>query len=110
MGKQKQTREEQNERDSDRSRPIHRQPPGYGKRKQGSGIHVLSFAIAERPILPRSLHKVYEQILRRQAWRFRKDFGHTLVEFAFLLRLPSIAQSDLNKNDAIGAVNAKVLR
>jgi hypothetical protein len=43
----------------------------------------LGFAIPERPILPGGFDEGYEEILRRQAWRLRQDFGHTLEEFRF---------------------------
>jgi hypothetical protein len=69
----------------------------------------LGFAIAERPVFPGSFDKVDEEILRPQAGSFCKNFGHALVEFSFLLRLPARAQRDLNEDNAIGAMNTEIL-
>src|SRR6266852_6562943 len=84
------------------------QRPSYDKRQRGSGIHVLSFAIAERPIFPRSFDKVDEEILRSQAGCLRQNFGHALVKFSFLLGFPARAQGDLNEDDAIRAMDTEM--
>jgi hypothetical protein len=101
---------QQDEPGGNASQRIHAQHPSYDKREPESGVHVLGFAIPERPVFPGGFDQVYEEILRRQARRFRQDFGHTLEEFSFLLRLPSKAHGDLNKDDVVGARNAEILR
>jgi hypothetical protein len=70
----------------------------------------LGFAIPARPVFPGGFDQVYEEILRRQPRRLRQDYGHTLEEFSFLLRLPAKAHGDLNKDDVAGAMNAEILR
>jgi hypothetical protein len=66
----------------------------------------LGFAIPERPVFPGGFDEVYDEILGRQARHSRQDFGHTLEEFSFLLRLPAKAHGDLNEDDAGGTMNA----
>ena len=70
----------------------------------------MGFAIPERPVFPGGFDEVYDEILGRQARHLRQDFGHTLEESSFLLRLPAKAHSDLNEDDAVGAMNVEVLR
>jgi hypothetical protein len=70
----------------------------------------LGFAIPERPIFPRGFDEIYDEVLRRQTGRLRQDFGHTLEELSFLLRLPAKAHGDLNEDDAVGTPNTEILR
>ena len=70
----------------------------------------MGLAIPEGPVFPGGFDEIHEEILRRQARLLRQDFGHTLEEFSFLLRLPAKAHGDLYEDDAIGTMNAEILR
>src|SRR5450432_1603292 len=69
----------------------------------------MGLAISEGPVLPSCLHQRDQKILRRQPGGLREDLGHALEEFSFLLWLAAKAQGDLDKDDPVGALDAKVL-
>src|SRR5918994_1493506 len=72
--------------------------------------HVLGLSVTVRPVSLRYLHEVDHQVLRSHSWLFAQQLGDLRVEVFLLLYRAPLIQSDLDKDDVVSAVDAKVAR
>jgi hypothetical protein len=72
-------------------------------------IHVVGGTVAKGPVFPSNFDKIDDHVFGTQTRRRGEQFDNAFIELTFLLRLATEAQSDLNEDDLVRALDAKIL-